>query len=632
VLRLNGASRRIAARRASELLAYLEIAHRARGVPACVLAASLAGLLPASTGHATELRIGVLSVLDEEASRRDWRPLAEGLAQRLAPHAVRLQAFDLAGLEEAVAGQEVSFVVTNPGHYVQLEARHRVTRIATQTAGVGHDPAHAVGSAVVVRSGPQGPAGLADLAGRRVAAVSEQAFGGYQLVAAEWTRRGVDVEGGAVALRFTGFPMTRVVDAVLAGEADAGILRTCLLERLEGEGRVPAGALTVVGARHDPALPCRSSTALYPGWAFAALPSVPPTVSREVLLALLALPPDGADTHWSVPADYQRVHDVLRTLQVQPYAFLREHRLEALARRYWFVLAGLALWAVLGGAYALRVDVLVKRRTAELRRALAERDRLARDRERDRETMDHLSRLSILGELAARLGHEISHPLATIGNYAASLQRRVRSDTLTTPALQQGLAEIAHEADRAAQVLQGVRDLARKRPGERRACDPALLVHEAVALFRGIQVHAHDVRVVAEADLPAVQADPLQLQQVLLNLLKNAQDVMRCPEATAEPIELRVAREGDDILIGVTDRGPALTEEARARLFEPFHTTKPGGLGLGLPICRSIVEAHGGSLRARPASLAGGMVFEVRLPVAAGGIGVDEGSAAHAQR
>ncbi len=574
----------------------------------------------ASLATAAELRIGVLSVLDEEAVPHQWQPLAAGLAQRLPQHVVVLQPYDLNGLEAAVARGELSFVVTNPGQYVRLEARHGVTRVATQTAAGGQDPAHAVGSAVVMRRGASLTGGLAELEGKRVAAVSEDAFGGYQLVAMEWIRRGVDVEAGAVKTQFTGFPMTRVLDAVLSGQADAGILRACLLERLEREGRVPPGALVVVAARRDASLACQTSTELYPGWAFAALPSAPPGLSREVLLALLALPAEPGGAHWSVPADYQRVHEVLRALEVEPYAFLRDHRLESLARRYWFVLAGVLLAAALGTAYALRVEVLVKRRTGELAHALAERDRLAQARERDRETLDHRSRLSILGELSARLGHEMSHPLATLSNYALSLQRRARAHTLTASALQQGLAEIAREADRAAQVLQSLREMARKRPGERRVCEPAALVHESVALFRGMQVRAHPVHVRPGERLEsaAVLADPLQLQQVLLNLLKNAQDVMGAPGASAAPIEVRIELAGDEVHIRVIDSGPALGEEARARLFEPFHTTKPGGLGLGLPICRGIVEAHGGSLRARPVDAAGtigGMVFEVRLPL-----------------
>lgn len=571
-------------------------------------------------------------MLDDQDTLRQWQPLLDGLSSALSSRSVQLHPLDPASMEQALRARRLDFVITNPGHYVVIEARHGATRIATQTVAEGGDPGHAVGSTVVVRADRALPDGLAGLKGRRVAAVAEQAFGGYQLVAAEWVRLGIDAESGDVQRLFTGYPMTRVLEAVVEGRADAAIVRTCLLERWVREGRVAAGALRVVAAQPDSRLPCQSSTPLYPGWAFAASPHVPPDLAREVALALLTLPPDAQGTRWSVPADYQRVHDVLRTLEVEPYAFLRATRLEALARRYWFVLGAVLAVLALGLLYALRVEALVKRRTAELTRSLDERDRLARELEKDQEAMDHLSRLSILGELSATLGHELNQPLATIANYAASVQRRVVQGRLSDDALQQALQDIGSEADRAARILDGIRALARKRVAQRRLCDPALLAAEAVALFRGLQTHAPEVRLQVDASCQgvAVRVDALQVQQVLLNLLKNALDAHRAAGMDQVPLRCRLHAEAGQVCLAVEDQGPPLSDEQRAHLFEPFFTTKPDGLGLGLPICRTIVEAHGGALRARPVDelgRAGGMVFEVWLPAQ----GADTNPTGHTQ-
>lgn len=568
------------------------------------------------------LHVGVLSVLEDQDTEQQWQPLIDGLAKALPQWRLHLHPLDPDGMEQALRRRELGFVITNPGHYVLIESRHRAVRIATQIAAEGGDPAHAVGSTVVVRSDAPVPAGLAALKGRRVAAVSEHAFGGYQLVAADWMHHGIDAEAGDVRRVFTGYPMTRVAEAVLSGAADAGILRTCLLERLVREGRVAPGALRVVAVESDSRLPCQSSTPLYPGWAFAILPHVPPDLAREAVLALLTLPPDAQGTRWSVPADYQRVHEVLRTLEVEPYAFLRAHRLESLASRYWYLPGGVLLLLVLGVLYTLRVEWLVKRRTAELTHSLHERDRLARELEKDQEAMDHLSRLSILGELSATLGHELNQPLATIANYAASVQRRLSNRRLSDADLHQALQDIAGEADRAAQILVGIRSLARKRLVQRRRCDPVQLAAEAIALFRGLQAQAPEVHLQADSSSAqaAVVVDPLQLQQVLLNLLKNALDAHRAAGLDSAPLACRVAVKGGQLCLSVQDSGPPLSAEQRGHLFEPFYTTRPDGLGLGLPICRTIVEAHGGALRARPVDetgATGGMVFEVWLPLAA---------------
>lgn len=564
--------------------------------------------------------IGVLAVLDSEDTRRLWQPLADGLARALPGHSVQLQVLDPDALDAALAQQALHFVVTNPGHYVRLEARHGATRIATQTTAESDDPAHTVGSAVVVRAGTPVPASLDALRGQRVAAVAEDAFGGYQLVAHEWLQRGLDAEAGAVQRVFTGFPMQRVADAVLAGQADAGILRTCVLEQLERAGRVAPGALQVVGARPDAPAPCQSSTPLYPGWAFAALASTPPELGRTVLLALLTLPADAQGSRWSVPADYQRVHEVLRALQVEPYAFLRETRLQALLGRYWYLLAGALALLLLGAAYMLHVELLVKRRTAELSRSLRERERLAQQIAQGQEAMDHLSRLSILGELSATLGHELSHPLATIANYTASVQRRAARGMLAPDALALALRDIAQETERATRVIEGIRALARKRVPVRALSDPVALAHEAVALFGGLLGQAPPIRVECAQNSVGlrVPGDPQQIQQVLLNLLKNALDAHRAAGRADAPISIHIERQGDRLALAVQDQGAPLSEAERARLFEPFYTTRPDGLGLGLAICRGIAETHGGALQARPAGAAGspGMVFELWLPLA----------------
>lgn len=571
------------------------------------------------------VRIGALAVLEDEDTQRQWQPLVSRLQQALG-RVVQLQPLDPAALEQAVAQGALDFVVTNPGHYVTLEARYGAARIATQSAHQGN-PAYTVGSAVVVRAqAPVQPASLGQMRGWRVAAVAEEAFGGYQLAAVEWLRQGMDAEGGALVRVFTGYPMQRVAQAVLAGEVDAGVLRTCVLEQWERQGVVPVGALRVVAPLQPagvPALGCRSSTALYPGWALATLAGTSPELARQVLLALLA-PPQAFDPGqmWTVPADYQRVHDVLRVLQVEPYAFLRETRLQALLRRYWSVAAMLVLLALAGGAYLWRVEVLVKRRTAELTHSLHEREQLARLNAQHQEALGHLSRLSILGELSAMLAHELNHPLATISNYAAGLRRRVARGNLAAQDLERALQDIAHESERAARVIGGVRALARKRVPEHMTLAPRPLVEQALALCAGGQ--PQPVRLVCPAAVQAlrVRGDAQQLLQVLLNLLQNARDVHRsaAQAGAGEPgaIEVEMGVEEGCLSMAVRDHGPPLPPEALALLFTPFHTTKPDGLGLGLSISRSIAEAHGGALHARPVPLSqgGGMRMVLLLPLA----------------
>lgn len=238
-----------------------------------------------------------------------------------------------------------------------------------------------------------------------------------QIAWAELKRQGIDPEAGGPYARFTGAPMLRVVAAVQQGKADAGVIRGCLLEHLERQGKIPAGQLRVLAPRTD-LQHCRISSRLYPDWAFAAASATPATLSRDVLLALLTLPRASNGQTWSVPADYHPVRAMLRELEIGPYAFLRTTAWETLARRYWpavaLLLGVLVAWLI----YTLRVEYLVNRRTQELSSALAEREQLEKRVRANQQQMDHLSRLSILGELSGTLAHELNQPLATIGNYA----------------------------------------------------------------------------------------------------------------------------------------------------------------------------------------------------------------------
>lgn len=550
----------------------------------------------ASTGV---VRIGFLAWMGEAVAAAQWQPLMVALQQALPRHRLVAHYLDLSGMDAAIARQGLEFVVTNPGHYVALEAGAGVTRIATQMIEPGQDSAHAVGSAVIALTGRYDLHQLEDLQGKKLAAVTPQAFGGYQVVWAELKRRGLDPEHGDVIPVFTGYPMSQVITAVDKGEADAGVIRSCLLEQLIRQGQLSPTRFRVLSPQGGSPL-CLSSSPVYPGWAFAAAPHTPVNLSREVLIALLSLSPAQTGQTWGVPADYHPVHEMLRELQITPYAFLRDHRFSALVRRYWplaaTALALLILWLV----YTLRVEVLVQRRTRELSEALNARHQLEESVNAQQQQMEHLSRLSILGELSGTLAHELNQPLATIGNYARSLTRRLVRGNLSEAATAQAAEEIASAAERAAAILAGIRDFARKRVRVRQRCAVAGVVQEAVTLFRGMVARAPEVRISDQLppDRGQVEIDPLQIQQVMLNLLKNALDAHRGNGVPDAVIGVYLQVQADNLCISIIDHGGGLNEGDLSRLFEPFFTTKPDGLGLGLSICKTIVEAHGGDMYA----------------------------------
>ena len=231
-----------------------------------------------------------------------------------------------------------------------------------------------------------------------------------------------------------------------------------------------------------------------------------------------------------------------------------------------------------------------------------------------------VARLSTMGEMATGIAHELNQPLAAIANFARGSLRRVRSgDAVGALDLVAPLEEICQQADRAGEVIRHVRDFVRKREPVRVAADLGPIVR-SVARFAELEARQQGVALqldIAPA-LPRVQADPIMIEQVIGNLVRNAIEAMA--EAQSSPREVRVRTRTLDaagaVEVEVADTGPGIDAARREQVFDPFYSTKPEGVGMGLSISRSIVEALGGSIRAGSRD-GGGAVFVFTLPAAA---------------
>lgn len=559
-----------------------------------------------------DVKVGVLAYLGAEAAAQEWAPVHQFLQTALPGHRVDFIHLDLDGLAHAATTRAIDFVLTNPGHYVALELDAGASRIATIEQGRHSVSGLGLGSTVIARADRNDLKSLADLKGQRLAATTHEGFGGYQTVWRELATLGLDPDSDLKGVHFVGFPMNRVLEAIADGHADAGIIRACMLETLPRWQT----AYKVLSPQPDTGFGCLVSTRLYPDWPFATLRHTSPDLARQVAVALLQMPATPGGLRFTVPADYQSVHELFRELQIGPYAYLREHGIAALAQRHWPVLALLGALLLVWLLYTYRVEKLVHARTRALRETLEERKQIEGRMRANQESLDHLSRLSVLGELSTTLAHELSQPLASIANYGRSLLRRLDNKRLDDDAVRLAATEITQQAQHAASVLSRIRSFARKRVGVRATRRPVDVVSEAVALFCGMLPDVPEIRV--HDTLPAdshIHVDSLQIQQVLLNLMKNSMDAMYGLPLDDQFIDITLNPDGGDIVLHVRDYGGGLTTAELARLFEPFYTDKNDGLGLGLSICYSIAEAHGGTLMARVPAQGPGMIFSLSLPM-----------------
>src|SRR6266508_2445992 len=246
-------------------------------------------------------------------------------------------------------------------------------------------------------------------------------------------------------------------------------------------------------------------------------------------------------------------------------------------------------------------------------RKLAEAEAL-----RQRDELSHLSRVALMGEMSASIAHELNQPLAGILSNAAAGLRFIDRGDVDLGEVRELLGDIVADGRRASDVVRGIRGMVKKEQVARRSVNLNEVVMDAVhmvspdAVLRSCQVETS-----LDASLRAIEADPVQLQQVLINLVINAFDAMRNTPISRRKVVIATERNGDGaICMSVRDYGTGISEEARERLFDHFFTTKAEGLGMGLGIVRSIVESHGGTVAAENVE-GGGARFSFVLPASA---------------
>ncbi|MCX9013878.1 MAG: PAS domain S-box protein [Candidatus Methanoperedens sp.] len=349
-------------------------------------------VIAAADGAQEEIKIGVLAHRGEEEALRMWTPTADYLSEQVPGYTFVIVPLDNDNIASVVENDGVDFVVTNPGSYVELEYKYGVSRTAT-LKNLRQGEAYDIND-------------LGDLKGSSFMAIDERAFGGWWMAWRELKDNGIDPYRDFSNLTFCGFPQDLVAYAVRDGEVDAGTVRTDTLERMEAEGLIEIDEFKVLNRQYVEDFPFLLSTRLYPEWPFAKLKHTPDALARNVTVALLNMPSDceaakaAKCAGWTIPLDYNKVHDCLRELRVGPYEGYGEVTfVEAVKQHwYWFVLIVLVILLLAGGAgYVVRLnrkldasyhelelsrnnlDMRVKERTAQLQMELIERKKVEDD-------------------------------------------------------------------------------------------------------------------------------------------------------------------------------------------------------------------------------------------------------------
>ncbi len=231
----------------------------------------------------------------------------------------------------------------------------------------------------------------------------------------------------------------------------------------------------------------------------------------------------------------------------------------------------------------------------------------------------HVSRLTAMGEMASSLAHELNQPLSAITSYLRGAATLLKADKTDKERIREALERSAAQAIRAGDIIKRLREFVAKGETQNALENPAVLLEEAAALaLVGAREQGVHVSLRCDRNLPEILVDKIQIQQVALNLMRNAVEAMET--TSRRELSVAVTRQREFAFFTVADTGTGMNPEIAKHLFQPFVTSKPNGMGVGLSICRTIIEAHGGRISAR-ANDGGGTVFEFTLPFAEPGAG-----------
>lgn len=413
------------------------------GVVVCLLAA-LASIESARCQEKIA-RVGVLAFRGTQAAEARWQPLIRYLNATVQDWRFELVPVTLITAPQRLEANGLDFIITNPGHYVTLAERFQLSALATrerrhlrQATGLLH-----YGTAIVVRADQTDIETLADLTGQTLAAVSPEAFGGFQMAWYEFNRQGIDPFSALKTIRYMGFPQDEIVADVLAGRADAGVVRSGLVEAMAHEGRLDLSKVKVLMTNAQTEYPFLISSRLYPEWPFAARPGTDRRLTEAVTRALLATQDAAIATEhalpdlWSAPLSYEGVRAVIGAYRTRLAAADVAARDAGIGRGFWIAiaivsgLAGLVL-GFLGWRYGGRPSPDAPA-TATVTHDISDQERARFDAltRREREVLQLICR----GEPTKRIAEALHISPKTVEYHRANLLQKTEAGS--TPRLVQ---------------------------------------------------------------------------------------------------------------------------------------------------------------------------------------------------
>ncbi|HHF3206540.1 TPA: PhnD/SsuA/transferrin family substrate-binding protein [Vibrio diabolicus] len=542
-----------------------------------------------------KVEVGVLAIRGHLYAEQRWQPTIDWLNQQISDVHFVLHPLNLDEMGQAVKFQTMDFILTNPGQAVRLGRQYALSWMATLTSRAPQNSNYGIGSALVVRASSIYQT-LQDVSGLSVAAVSEKAFGGYLTLRYQIVEMGLNPNDFFADVRYLGFPIDANLYQLRDGNVEAAVVPACLLEQMQNEGLLQPGNYRVLNQQPNEHSSCAVSTPLYPNWSFAKTDRGSAQLAKQIAQVLLAMPPDhpaviatGA-SGWTSPVSLLSIDKLYQALDLHPLQqpwwsealrWLRSHQEWAWA---------LFIFVIVLNAYHFWLEY----RFSKSKQALEQTSLRLKEKS---EQLEHSQRVAIVGEIGTSLAHELNQPLAAIRNYSEGgllrlAKKRPHEDIVPV------LEKIQGQVERADAIIQRLRTLIRKRSVDKAPCDLQVLIDDTIELLH-FRMQKQNISIVTsiEGNVCPVLVDAVGVQQVLVNVISNAIDACTLFQEKyhSSGYQGKIALHSDyqvnQLSIRVLDNGTGLQQENPT---QAFVSSKEEGLGLGLAICRDVMEMHGG--------------------------------------
>ncbi len=571
------------------------------------------------------IRLAIVNSFGDVVSNKYYDQTIKALQQALWPSPLQVKVYNQDEFLKAASNHDFDISIASSGLTSLILDGGGGTLLLSMTSAQAPDPNAGSGAAIVTAKDRDDINSFADLKNQRLSVMSKRAFAGWYIPLKQIELEGIpNPQSMFKSVSTTGDSMTHVLHDVKSGQADVGFVVTCLLENLEGED-MTAEDFKVIEPRKEPNFYCATSTELYPSWVLSAAPSMPVNKARDIVKLLINMPPNASHgLEWTVSTDYRKMYELMEPMQE---SYRRENTLIWLWEEFkWYVIAAviIVLMILLNSIY---VGIAVRRKTSQLNSAMEQKLEAEIENQKNLSRIESLQRATAIGLISSTVAHELKQPLAAINNYVESLLRRIkRNETVDPAVLNEALSEIETEGSRAADIVEMVRSYSKTRSTSKRKRGAINLTEITKNILTLMEKNGR-VTATYELDLTPdvyVKADPLDIELVLTNLIRNALDAM---EGQKEPhLKVSLKETSVDAVLTVIDNGPPVSDEQLEKMNKVGESSKKEGLGLGLAIVRELLEVEAGSLRITRNKSAG-LSCIVKLPLAHPKLGTDNGHA-----